>query len=64
MLAAKGGMMLTQDVAYALYNKLKDFSEWSQCSIMAILLRFTPDDSEEVFDILVCRKLLNRINFR
>ena len=53
VLSARGGIMLTQDIAYTLLNRLKDFTEWNQSAVMSVLLRYTPSDADEAFDILV-----------
>jgi vesicle coat complex subunit len=53
VLSARGGIMLTQDIAYTLLNRLKDFTEWNQSAVMSVLLRYSPSDPDEAFDILV-----------
>eukprot|EP01147_Barroeca_monosierra_P004316 gene4316-6624_t len=52
ILASQGGIILTKEVAYMLLNRLADFTEWNQCAVMNVLLRYTPQDEEEIFDIL------------
>ena len=53
ILAAEGGVVLTRDIAYSLFNRLREFPDWSQCVIMAVLGRFVPSTEDEVYDILV-----------
>ena len=33
--------------------RLRDFSEWGQCQVLQLLLRYKCANEEEVFDILV-----------
>ena len=35
--------------------RLRDFSEWGQCQILELLMRYSPSNEEEVFDILVSK---------
>lgn len=50
---ARGGIILTREVTYALLNRLSDFTEWNQCAVMNVLLRYSTKDEDEIFDILV-----------
>jgi len=52
ILAAKGGISLTKEIAHRLLNGVKDFPVWSQCVLMGILMRYVPEDEDEVFDII------------
>ena len=45
--------MLTKDIAYSLFNRLREYPDWSQCVVMGILVRYVPSNEEEVYDILV-----------
>ena len=36
-----------------LLNRLKDFNEWGQSTILGLVARYTPRSNEELFDILV-----------
>lgn len=31
---------------------MQDFSDWNQCVVMSVLVRYSPSDEDEVFDIL------------
>ena len=33
--------------------RLRDFSEWGQCQVLELLVRYTPSQNEEVYDMLV-----------
>ena len=48
--------MLTKDIAYSLFNRLREFPDWCQCVVMSVLLRFVPSTDDEVFDVLVRKK--------
>ena len=52
ILAVKGGIVLTKEIAHRLLNGIKDFPLWSQCVLMGILMRYVPSDEDEVFDII------------
>ena len=53
ILACEGGILLSKDVAYLLFNRLREFPDWSQCTVMGVLARYVPSADDEVFDILV-----------
>ena len=38
---------------YHLLNKIRDFSEWGQCLVLELLLRYTPESTDEVFELMV-----------
>ena len=46
-------MVLTREIAHTLFNLLRDLSEWGQCDVMRVLVRYVPSTEDEVFDILV-----------
>jgi AP-4 complex subunit beta-1 len=52
ILAKHGGIQITQEIAHRLMQNLKNFPPWSQCQLMAILVRYVPADDDDVFDIL------------
>lgn len=33
--------------------RFHEFSEWGQCLLLEILLRYTPENDEELFDVMV-----------
>ena len=41
------------DTIHVACIRLKDFSEWSQCQVLDLLLRYHPTSENELFDILV-----------
>ncbi len=52
ILASSGGLLVTKDIAYLLLNRIKEFSEWHQCSMLSLLTRYAPATDDETFDIL------------
>lgn len=52
ILAAEGGVVMRKKVAHSLLKRLRSFSGWGQSQVMEMLLRYQPQDTEEVFDIL------------
>jgi AP-4 complex subunit beta-1 len=52
VLAREGGIVLNSKIAHYLVNRLRDFSEWGQCQILNLLVRYSPSNDEEVYDIL------------
>jgi hypothetical protein len=53
ILAREGGILLTRETAYILFNRLREFPDWSQCAVMSVLARYVPSNEDEIFDILV-----------
>jgi AP-4 complex subunit beta-1 len=41
-----------------LLNRIKEFNEWQQATILEVVARFTPESKEELFDIMVRRTSL------
>lgn len=52
ILAAEGGMLCQKKVAHLLLKRLKTLSGWGQSLVMDLLLRYKPNDTDELFDIL------------
>lgn len=52
ILASEGGMAINSKLMLYLLNRLHEFSEWGQCSVMGLACRYTPSSDEERFDIL------------
>ena len=44
--------MATKQNVYGLINRIKDFSEWSQVTILEVVALYTPADKTETFDIM------------
>ena len=41
---------------------MHDFSEWGQCLVLKLLLRYKSADEEELFDILVGNRAMEKKN--
>lgn len=52
ILSEEGGMVVNTKIAHYLLNRLRDFSEWGQCQLLELLLRFHPSSEDEVFDMM------------
>ncbi len=52
ILASEGGMAINSKLMLYLLNRLHEFSEWGQCSIMELACRYTPTSQDELYDIL------------
>ena len=52
--AEEGGIKVTKAVVHHLLNRIADFSEWSQCSLLDITVKYAPmiEDEDEIFDIM------------
>ena len=48
----KGGCEPTQDIVITLLNKIKDFNEWGQSTILDLVAKFEPDNEDLKFDIM------------
>ncbi|KAL1834658.1 hypothetical protein DCAR_0104869 [Daucus carota subsp. sativus] len=44
--------LLSKPIIYYLLNKIKEFSEWSQCIVLELVSKYVPPDSSEIFDIM------------
>ena len=44
--------LITKPVVYSLLNRLKEFSEWSQCAVLEFVSNYRPEDGDETFDIM------------
>ncbi|CAK9141212.1 unnamed protein product [Ilex paraguariensis] len=44
--------LLGKEIIYYLLNRIKEYSEWSQCVVLELVAKYIPSDSNEVFDIM------------
>ena len=64
ILEDKNGLKVTKKMIHYLLNRLREYSEWQICTVLNLLLKYTPADGNEIFDIMVNkRKLLIFSNF-
>jgi AP-4 complex subunit beta-1 len=51
ILADEGGIAVNQAIAYHLLNRLREFNEWSVCTLIETVERYTPTE-DETYDIM------------
>ncbi|KAL8196688.1 hypothetical protein R6Q57_024603 [Mikania cordata] len=44
--------LISKPIIYYLLNRIKEFSEWAQCTVLELVSNYTPPDSNEIFDIM------------
>lgn len=44
--------LLSKPVIYYFLNRIKEFSEWAQCLVLDLAVKYVPADSNEIFDIM------------
>ena len=63
LMADEGGVAINQAIIHHLLNRIRDFNEWGQCTVLALVARYTPATQEEMFGIMnlldVCLKTSN-----
>lgn len=52
ILAEEGGVAISQAMIVYLLNRIREFSEWGQCTVLALTARYTPADEDELFAIM------------
>ncbi|XP_003383030.1 PREDICTED: AP-4 complex subunit beta-1-like [Amphimedon queenslandica] len=52
ILANDGGIVISKKLAHYLINRIRDFSEWGQCQVLQLLLKYNCTDDEEALEIL------------
>merc|ERR1711871_1394470 len=50
--AEEGGLDLNKSIIFHLLNRIREFNEWSQCIVLDLVARYTPENDKDVFDIL------------
>eukprot|EP00658_Telonema_sp_P-2_P039712 TRINITY_DN2837_c0_g1_i7.p1 TRINITY_DN2837_c0_g1~~TRINITY_DN2837_c0_g1_i7.p1 ORF type:complete len:421 (+),score=146.89 TRINITY_DN2837_c0_g1_i7:87-1349(+) len=50
--AVSGGIELSKTLIYNLLNRIKEFNEWAQCTILDLVARYTTESEKEVFEIM------------
>lgn len=53
LLEAEGGIEVTKKMIYYLLNRVPEYNEWQLSEVLDLLLKYTPHDNNEVFDIMV-----------
>ncbi|KAG8381866.1 hypothetical protein BUALT_Bualt05G0017400 [Buddleja alternifolia] len=44
--------LLSKPVIYYFLNRIREFSEWAQCTILDLVSKYVPSDSDEIFDMM------------
>ncbi|KAK1551026.1 hypothetical protein Q3G72_028765 [Acer saccharum] len=44
--------LISKPVIYYFLNRMKVFSEWSQCIVLELVSKYVPSDNNEIFDIM------------
>ncbi len=52
ILATEGGVAVNQAIAHHLLSHIREFSDWGQCIVMDLLLKYTPANDDELFGIM------------
>ncbi|XP_066922710.1 uncharacterized protein [Clytia hemisphaerica] len=52
VLRETGGLSLTKDIVRKMLSRLPDFNEWSQCMLLNRLVRYQPQDEDEIIEYL------------
>merc|ERR1711865_821466 len=50
--ASTGGIQVNKGLIYNLLNRMKEFNEWSQCTILDLVARYETESEKEVYDIM------------
>eukprot|EP00672_Neobodo_designis_P018406 CAMPEP_0174832840 /NCGR_PEP_ID=MMETSP1114-20130205/3888_1 /TAXON_ID=312471 /ORGANISM="Neobodo designis, Strain CCAP 1951/1" /LENGTH=771 /DNA_ID=CAMNT_0016066707 /DNA_START=38 /DNA_END=2353 /DNA_ORIENTATION=- len=52
VLEPEGGVQVNKGMLYFLLNRLRDLSEWQQVQVLQLVLKYTPANEDETFDIM------------
>eukprot|EP01013_Petalomonas_cantuscygni_P008866 TRINITY_DN2161_c0_g1_i1.p1 TRINITY_DN2161_c0_g1~~TRINITY_DN2161_c0_g1_i1.p1 ORF type:complete len:756 (-),score=211.04 TRINITY_DN2161_c0_g1_i1:88-2355(-) len=52
ILADDGGMVLTKHLVYFLLNRIRELTEWQQCAVMQLVVRYPCENDEEMFNVM------------
>lgn len=42
----------TNSLTLRIMSRIKEFNEWAQCTVLELVSKYVPADSEEIFDIM------------
>lgn len=48
----EGGIEVTKEIVTHLMNRIMQFSEWGQCTVLRLLIKYEVKDESEMFDIM------------
>ena len=49
---SQGGIEVTRGLIISLLNRIKEFNEWGQITILKLAFKYEPENTEEMFDIM------------
>ncbi len=52
IMQGEGGMAINQPIIHHLLNRIKDFSEWGQVTVLDLVTKYTPVNDQELFGIM------------
>ena len=52
VLAEEGGVAVNQALIVYLLNRIREFTDWGQCAVLALCAKYAPVDEEEMFSIM------------
>ena len=52
IMAEEGGIQMNKQLLYPLLNKLQDLNEWQKCLVINMVLKYTPENETEMFNIM------------
>ncbi len=52
ILAEEGGVAVNQALIVYLLNRVREFTDWGQCAVLALTAKYTPADEDEMFAIM------------
>jgi AP-4 complex subunit beta-1 len=52
LLSEEGGIKVSKKMTYYLLNRVTEYNEWQLCVVLDVLLKYTPQNNNEIFDIM------------
>ncbi|GAW79186.1 AP-4 complex subunit beta [Plasmodium gonderi] len=52
ILIDEGGLKVNKEIIFNMLNKISTFNEWGKCVVLNIVSTYTPDNEDEMYDIM------------
>lgn len=52
LLEESGGIQVNKQIIYHLFNRIREYNEWQLCLMLELLLKYTPENDQEIFDFM------------
>ena len=52
VLVSEGGMAINSQIVSHLLNRIREFNEWGQCTVLALVAKYTPQNQDEMFAVM------------